>query len=96
MVLSMVATTQIEVSRNVRFMAVSLQSVTGGVRALAPQLFQLSHLTALYLNDNSLQRIPPDINMLRATPPQQLPQGPALRVGQAVPPPETWSPRQSA
>ncbi|XP_063632199.1 CCR4-NOT transcription complex subunit 6 isoform X1 [Cydia splendana] len=38
--------------------------VTGGVRALAPQLFQLSHLTALYLNDNSLQRIPPDINML--------------------------------
>ncbi|GBP14648.1 CCR4-NOT transcription complex subunit 6-like [Eumeta japonica] len=38
--------------------------VTGGVRALAPQLFQLTHLTALYLNDNSLQRIPPDINLL--------------------------------
>ncbi|XP_045487869.1 CCR4-NOT transcription complex subunit 6 isoform X1 [Pieris rapae] len=38
--------------------------ITGGVRALAPQLFQLSHLTALYLNDNSLQRIPPDINQL--------------------------------
>uniref|UniRef100_A0A2A4JY56 CCR4-NOT transcription complex subunit 6-like n=1 Tax=Heliothis virescens TaxID=7102 RepID=A0A2A4JY56_HELVI len=38
--------------------------VTGGVRALAPQLFQLTHLTALYLNDNSLQRIPPDINQL--------------------------------
>ncbi|CAK1579597.1 unnamed protein product [Parnassius mnemosyne] len=38
--------------------------VTGGVRALAPQLFQLAHLTELYLNDNSLQRIPPDINQL--------------------------------
>ncbi|CAD0200493.1 unnamed protein product [Chrysodeixis includens] len=38
--------------------------VTGGVRALAPQLFQLTHLTALYLNDNSLQRIPPDISQL--------------------------------
>ncbi|CAG9579632.1 unnamed protein product [Danaus chrysippus] len=38
--------------------------ITGGVRALAPQLFQLTHLTALYLNDNSLQRIPPDINQL--------------------------------
>ncbi|CAH2040731.1 unnamed protein product, partial [Iphiclides podalirius] len=38
--------------------------VTGGVRALAPQLFQLAHLTELYLNDNSLQRIPPDISQL--------------------------------
>ncbi|CAG4964563.1 unnamed protein product [Colias eurytheme] len=38
--------------------------ITGGVRALAPQLFQLTHLTALYLNDNSLQRIPPDISQL--------------------------------
>ncbi|XP_039750788.1 CCR4-NOT transcription complex subunit 6-like [Pararge aegeria] len=38
--------------------------ITGGVRALAPPLFQLTHLSALYLNDNSLQRIPPDINQL--------------------------------
>ncbi|KOB79104.1 CCR4-NOT transcription complex subunit [Operophtera brumata] len=38
--------------------------VTGGVRALAPPLFQLTHLTALYLNDNSLQRLPTEICQL--------------------------------
>ncbi|XP_013173930.1 PREDICTED: CCR4-NOT transcription complex subunit 6 isoform X2 [Papilio xuthus] len=40
--------------------------VTGGVRALAPQLFRLTHLTELYLNDNSLQRLPPEISQLSA------------------------------
>ncbi|OWR42996.1 CCR4-NOT transcription complex subunit 6 like protein [Danaus plexippus plexippus] len=47
-----------------RVFSTNVLTITGGVRALAPQLFQLTHLTALYLNDNSLQRIPPDINQL--------------------------------
>lgn len=38
--------------------------VTGGVRNLAPALWDMTHLTALYLNDNSLQRLPPDISRL--------------------------------
>lgn len=38
--------------------------VTGGVRALAGGLWRLQHLTALYLNDNALQRVPPDIGRL--------------------------------
>ncbi|XP_077285729.1 CCR4-NOT transcription complex subunit 6-like twin [Arctopsyche grandis] len=38
--------------------------VTGGVRNLAPALWDMAHLTALYLNDNCLQRLPPDISRL--------------------------------
>ncbi|XP_017764804.1 PREDICTED: CCR4-NOT transcription complex subunit 6-like isoform X1 [Eufriesea mexicana] len=38
--------------------------ITGSIRNLSPNLWQLTHLTALYLNDNSLQRIPPEIGRL--------------------------------
>ncbi|XP_033324560.2 CCR4-NOT transcription complex subunit 6-like isoform X3 [Megalopta genalis] len=38
--------------------------ITGSVRNLSPNLWQLTHLTALYLNDNSLQRIPPEIGRM--------------------------------
>ena len=33
----------------------------GPIKNLSPSLWTFQHLTALYLNDNSLQRIPPDI-----------------------------------
>lgn len=33
----------------------------GSVRNLSPQLWSLTHLTSLYLNDNCLTRVPPDI-----------------------------------
>lgn len=35
--------------------------ITGSIRNLSPNLWQLTHLTALYLNGNSLQRIPSEI-----------------------------------
>ncbi|XP_060063533.1 CCR4-NOT transcription complex subunit 6-like isoform X2 [Ylistrum balloti] len=38
--------------------------ITGAVRNLAPDLWNLQHLTSLYLNANNLSRIPPDINKL--------------------------------
>uniref|UniRef100_A0ABD2WSX8 Disease resistance R13L4/SHOC-2-like LRR domain-containing protein n=1 Tax=Trichogramma kaykai TaxID=54128 RepID=A0ABD2WSX8_9HYME len=38
--------------------------ITGSVRNLSPHLWTLTHLTALYLNDNSLQRIPAEIGRL--------------------------------
>ena len=34
------------------------------VRNLSPMLWRMKHLTSLYLNDNNLTRIPPDINKL--------------------------------
>ena len=36
----------------------------GYVRNISPSLWQFDHLTALYLNDNNLLRLPPDIGML--------------------------------
>ncbi|XP_074116025.1 CCR4-NOT transcription complex subunit 6-like isoform X4 [Cotesia typhae] len=38
--------------------------ITGNVKNLSPNLWQLKHLIALYLNDNSLQRIPIEIGRL--------------------------------
>lgn len=38
--------------------------ITGSIRNLSPNLWHLTHLTALYLNDNSLQRIPCEIGRL--------------------------------
>ncbi|XP_068967838.1 CCR4-NOT transcription complex subunit 6-like isoform X2 [Bombus flavifrons] len=38
--------------------------ITGSIRNLSPNLWQMTHLTALYLNDNSLQRIPSEIGRL--------------------------------
>jgi len=38
--------------------------ITGTIRNLSPSLWQLSHLTSLYLNNNNLMRIPPDISRL--------------------------------
>lgn len=35
--------------------------ITGTIRNLSPNLFQLTHLTALYLKNNQLMRLPPDI-----------------------------------
>lgn len=37
---------------------------TGNVRNISPQLWQFEHLTALYLNDNCLSRLPSDIGLL--------------------------------
>lgn len=36
----------------------------GTIRNLSPNLWHLTHLTSLYLNDNCLSRIPPDISRL--------------------------------
>lgn len=38
--------------------------ISGSVRNLSPVLWRLSHLTCLYLNDNCLARIPPEIQQL--------------------------------
>lgn len=38
--------------------------ITGGVRNLSPGFWKLSHLTALYLNNNNLLRIPSEISAL--------------------------------
>lgn len=38
--------------------------ITGSIRNLSPNLWQMTHLTALYLNDNSLQRVPCEIGRL--------------------------------
>lgn len=38
--------------------------ITGTIRNLSPNLFQLTHLTGLYLKNNCLQRLPPDICQL--------------------------------
>ncbi|XP_014217052.2 CCR4-NOT transcription complex subunit 6-like [Copidosoma floridanum] len=38
--------------------------ITGGVRNLSLNLWQLNHLTALYLNDNNLQRIPAEVGQM--------------------------------
>ncbi|XP_049835574.1 CCR4-NOT transcription complex subunit 6-like isoform X1 [Schistocerca gregaria] len=38
--------------------------ITGTIRNLSPNLWTFTHLTALYLNDNCLSRIPPDISKL--------------------------------
>lgn len=38
-----------------------LPYAVGSVRNLSPQLWSLTHLTSLYLNDNCLTRVPPDI-----------------------------------
>lgn len=37
----------------------------GTIRNLSPQLWHLQHLTSLYLNNNNLIRVPPDIAELR-------------------------------
>lgn len=37
---------------------------TGNVRNVSPTLWQFDHLTALYLNDNCLMRLPRDIGQL--------------------------------
>ncbi|XP_018560799.1 CCR4-NOT transcription complex subunit 6-like [Anoplophora glabripennis] len=38
--------------------------ITGTIRNLSPNLFQMTHLTALYLKNNCLQRLPTDICQL--------------------------------
>lgn len=38
--------------------------LTGNIRNLSPTLFQMTNLTALYLKNNQLQRLPQDINLL--------------------------------
>lgn len=38
--------------------------INGNVRNISPQLWHFEHLTALYLNDNCLTRLPPDIGLL--------------------------------
>lgn len=38
--------------------------ITGSVRNLSPALWNMTHLTSLYLNNNCLARLPPDIGRL--------------------------------
>lgn len=38
--------------------------ITGSIRNLSANLFQMHHLTALYMKNNCLQRLPPDICQL--------------------------------
>lgn len=38
--------------------------ITGSVRNISLTLWQFEHLTALYLNDNNLMRLPPDVGLL--------------------------------
>lgn len=38
--------------------------ITGSVRNLSPALWNMTHLSSLYLNDNCLARLPPDIGRL--------------------------------
>ncbi len=38
--------------------------LSGTIRNLSPQIWELCHLTSLYLNDNNLTRIPPEISKL--------------------------------
>lgn len=38
--------------------------VAGNVRNLSPTLWQFEHLTAVYINDNNLLRLPNDIGLL--------------------------------
>lgn len=38
--------------------------ITGTIRNLSPNLFQMTHLTALFLKNNHLQRLPADICQL--------------------------------
>lgn len=51
-----------EKGKNTRWTGLEMR---GPIRNLSPSLWTFKHLTALYLNDNSLQRIPPDIVRLR-------------------------------
>ena len=37
---------------------------SGTIRNLSPQLWDLHHLTSLYLNDNNLSRLPPEISKM--------------------------------
>ena len=39
-------------------------SLSGTIRNLSPTLWQFQHLTSLYLNDNNLVRLPPEIGRL--------------------------------
>lgn len=38
--------------------------LAGNIRNLSANLFQMTYLTALYIKNNQLQRLPPDINQL--------------------------------
>ncbi|CAG9823233.1 unnamed protein product [Phaedon cochleariae] len=38
--------------------------ITGTIRNLSPNIFQMSHLTALYIKNNQLHRLPPEICQL--------------------------------
>lgn len=42
----------------------SEMEITGTIRNLSPRLWEWAHLTSLYLNDNSLSRLPTDIGRL--------------------------------
>lgn len=36
----------------------------GNIKFISPALWKMTHLTSLYLNDNSIARLPPDISKL--------------------------------
>ncbi|XP_060524815.1 CCR4-NOT transcription complex subunit 6-like isoform X2 [Cylas formicarius] len=51
----------LEDQANIRKSTWAELEITGTIRNLSPNLFQMSHLTALHLKNNSLHRLPPDI-----------------------------------
>lgn len=65
--LGMVLKLQASTKKAVNFCNLRLDkcsSFLGSVRNISPQLWQFEHLTALYLNDNILSRLPTDIGLL--------------------------------
>ncbi len=52
-----------EIIENLNFKQIK-NKFLGSIRNLSPQLWSMTHLTSLYLNDNSLCRIPADIARL--------------------------------
>ena len=54
--------TELEITGEVFILLFALKKPTSGpVRALSPALWNLHHLTALYLNDNYLHRLPAEV-----------------------------------
>ena len=55
--------TELEITgKNLKFLKKFKFGFLGPVRALSPALWNLRHLTALYLNDNHLTRLPPEVS----------------------------------
>lgn len=54
---------EVAAGKQAQWTKLEIQNV--GVKNLSPQLWELRHLTALYLNQNKISRIPPEISQLQ-------------------------------